>query len=90
MLLDVCILSCAILCLYFCNLGAVFSVYEIALFSKPQTFTGAVARFGRFTLPFGKFVCTYFMIVFLVNLHHQLGYFSEYDLVHQSVCVAVL
>ncbi|XP_054714888.1 NADH dehydrogenase [ubiquinone] 1 alpha subcomplex subunit 11-like [Uloborus diversus] len=32
--------------------GAVFSVYEMALNSQPTTISGAIARFGRFTLPF--------------------------------------
>ncbi|XP_015913301.1 NADH dehydrogenase [ubiquinone] 1 alpha subcomplex subunit 11 [Parasteatoda tepidariorum] len=32
--------------------GAVFSFYEAALFSKPTTVYGTLARFGRFTLPF--------------------------------------
>ncbi|GFU40874.1 uncharacterized protein NPIL_483751 [Nephila pilipes] len=32
--------------------GAIFSIYEMALISKPQTLHSTLARFGRFTFPF--------------------------------------
>ncbi|KAF8773210.1 NADH dehydrogenase [ubiquinone] 1 alpha subcomplex subunit 11-like [Argiope bruennichi] len=32
--------------------GAIFSIYEMALVSRPTTFYSTVARFGHFTFPF--------------------------------------